>query len=54
LRCTSTGTRRVVRLSGWGWSILSREEDADRWAWFMPTKLKINTKSHRPRLLKFG
>src|SRR5260370_41464401 len=38
VRSTSTGTRRVVRPSGGGWSILWREEDADRWAWFIGKK----------------
>ncbi len=45
LRSTSTGTRRVVRPSGWGWSILWREEDADRWDWFTRKKPELNTKS---------
>jgi hypothetical protein len=42
---TSTGTRRVVRPSGWGWSILWRDEDADRWASFIRKKFGINPKS---------
>ena len=48
LRSTSTGIGRVVRLSGWGWSILCREEDADRWSWFIRKKFGI--KSEKPTL----
>ncbi len=33
-------------LGGGGWSILWRNEDADRWASFIRKKLELNTKSH--------
>jgi hypothetical protein len=33
-------------LGGGGWSILWRNEDADRWASSLSKKLKLNTKSH--------
>src|SRR6202051_4740578 len=48
LESTSTGTRASSDLRGGGWSILWREEDADRLAWFIRKKFGI--KSEKPTL----
>src|SRR3984893_6891462 len=47
-RLVLPANRSLTPVDG-GWSILWRDEDADRWAWFIPAKLELNTKSlHRP------
>ena len=38
-------------LGGGGWSILWRNEDADRWSWFIRANPELNTKSHPDRKL---